>query len=617
MEQKKEEKTVYSKNNIRRLIAVVLAFAGTCCFPWMLQFRDEKLGYTNSIVSVGLFMVLVMLLDKAFHHGFAGKRSRWFLSGAFGILFSFCMVSGAQLDLNGSVPFTNLSMWIAVLVLAVIAAVLVRYFWELLETRSLLREKVGTVGQRSSIRSWLITAAVILLCYIPVLLAVWPGFFVYDAQDELLQVITRNFSTHHPLLHVLLMGGIVQLGYKVTDSYNTGIALYTFFQMTLLAGIFAWCVGKMKDRGVGKCGRVLLTLYFGLCPVLVMFSLCSAKDGLFTGMLLIMVLLIQELCREPEKFLKSRLSMIILAGTSLGMMLLRHNGFYAFLVFAPFLIVYLKKGRKKITLYLFIIVLLYGLINSAMAWVFHADSSENQEILTVPIMQMTRVYTYEKDRLSEEEKEVLYQYLSEEALGYYVPKVSDRVKIHFNNEVFSENKAAFFALWAKWGLRYPFTYLNAWFLTSYGYWYPDTVIDVYRGNEVFTFTYGDSSYFGYEVEEPGKRESKIPWLNELYRKMSLEIAQQKVPVVSMLFSPGLLFWAFAFMLGFMCYTGEWGRVLPFVLPLLCWLTVILGPTYLVRYVVFLWVLLPVLFWEFMISTGRKMPNVDEKRKEGV
>ncbi len=175
--------------------------------------------------------------------------------------------------------------------------------------------------------------------------------------------------------------------------------------------------------------------------------------------------------------------------------------------------------------------------------------------------------------------------------------LSDGVKIHFNNEAFAADKGSFFKLWAKWGASHPFTYLNAWFMTSYGFWYPDTIIDVYRGNTVFTFTYEDSSYFGYEVEEPGIRESKIPWLDELYRKMSLEIAQQKLPVVSMLFSPGFFFWMMLFLLGYLCYLKEIKRVLPFVLPFLCWLTVILGPTCLVRYVVFLWVVVPLLLWE--------------------
>ena len=134
-------------------------------------------------------------------------------------------------------------------------------------------------------------------------------------------------------------------------------------------------------------------------------------------------------------------------------------------------------------------------------------------------------------------------------------------------------------------------------MTTYGFWYPDAVIDVYRGNSVFTFTYGDSSYFGYEVEEPGRRESKIPALDELYRRMSLEIAQQRIPVLSMLFSPGFLFWSAAFLIGFLWYGKRGRRAVAYMLPALVWLTVILGPTYLVRYVVFLWALAPVLLFD--------------------
>ena len=127
-------------------------------------------------------------------------------------------------------------------------------------------------------------------------------------------------------------------------------------------------------------------------------------------------------------------------------------------------------------------------------------------------------------------------------------------------------------------MRHPFTYLNAWFMTSYGFWYPDTVIDVYRGNSVFTFTYEDhitrqSLFWQYfikrfqlfftqafliiSVSPPGTRESKIPILNEWYRKMSLEITQQRMPLVSMLFSPGFLFWIFAFLAGYAFYRKDY------------------------------------------------------------
>ena len=79
--------------------------------------------------------------------------------------------------------------------------------------------------------------------------------------------MTRSFSTHHPLLHVLLLGGIIQLVYKLTGSYNLGIACYTLWQMLVMSLVFAGCVEKLKARGMKRAGRILLTLYFGFCPV--------------------------------------------------------------------------------------------------------------------------------------------------------------------------------------------------------------------------------------------------------------------------------------------------------------------------------------------------------------
>ncbi len=308
-----------------------------------------------------------------------------------------------------------------------------------------------------------------------------------------------------------------------------------------------------------------------------------------------MTILFTELFREPEEFFGQRGKLILLSMACLCMMLLRHNGFYAFLVFAVLMVIYLRAYRKITVIYLAVTVIAYLIISVGLTGLFHADTSENQEMLTVPISQMARVYNTNQEHLPEDEKEILYRFLPEYALKYYSPKLCDNLKIHFDNQAYEADRRSFLELWMKWGVENPFTYLNAWFMTSYGFWYPDTVIDVYRGNTVFTYTYEDSSYFGYEVEQPGTRESRLPGLSEIYRRMSLEIFQQKIPVVSMLFSPGFLFWVTAFMLGFFSYHGRWKKVMAFMPVMLCWLTVLLGPTYLTRYVVYLWAVAPLLF----------------------
>ena len=609
MEKKETAIIAYEKHREwkRRLLAALLSFAGVCALSRMLKPGGDAIAFTNSIFSVLTFLALYLLMEKILKASFRGKKRRWILPGLFGTAFSFCMITGVQLDTRGSVPFTDPLMWLAILAGAVVMTLSVRYFWDLIDgkqrERAVSRQKEGEATDQGEKRwnkfsGWLLPSALIFVMYLPVFLAVYPGFFVYDAQDELMQVVTRSFSTHHPLVHVLMLGGIIQLVHKLTGSYNAGIACYTVFQMLVMAGIFGWCIRKLEEWGVNKGYRILTTLYFGLCPVLVMFSLCSAKDGLFAGMLLIMTILLTELFKAPEEFWKQKGKLLLLLAASLGMMLLRHNGFYAFAVFSVLTVIYLKKDRKKAALYFGGILATYLVVSAGLTGILRADASENQEMLTVPISQMARVYQNRKEELPPEEKELLYQYLPQEALEHYTPKVSDGVKVHFNNQAYEADRGSFLKLWLKWGTENPFTYLNAWFMTSYGFWYPDTVIDVYRGNTVFTYTYEDSSYFGYEVEQPGTRQSKLPWLSEIYRRMSLEIFQQRIPVVSMLFSPGFLFWMSAFILCFWGYHGRWKKVMALMPVMLCWLTVLLGPTYLTRYVVYLWAVLPVILAEF-------------------
>ncbi|MGN0377042.1 MAG: DUF6020 family protein [Suilimivivens sp.] len=544
-------------------------------------------------------------MEKEKKTGTTAYGKRWPVPFLFSLAFSVCMIFGRNLDKEGSVPFKSPVMWLSILVLTAVTTVMVYFLWNrLLRFESMHSGRTHTEdgGQQITKKTFCVTSAIIFLCYLPVFLAVYPGFFVYDAQDELMQVITRNFSTHHPLIHVLFLGGIIQLVHKISGSYNLGIACYTLIQMLLMSCMFSYGICRLRIEGLGKKCSALLTIYFGVFPTIVMFSLCSAKDGLFTGMLLLMVMMLRELVKNPEQFYAKKTHVALLAFSSLFMMLLRHNGFYALLVFAVlFLILHGKAGLngyfKKILILFMAVFAGYLVVNKGLAFCLQADDSEHQEMLTVPIQQMARVYTMEGDTLSEEEKNTLYEILPKEALRRYTPKVSDGVKVSFNNEAYEKDPGRYLSLWMKIGMKHPFAYLNAWFMTSYGFWYPDTVIDVYRGNTVFTFTYEDSSYFGYEVEQPGERHSFLPLLDDFYRWLSLDPKIQQIPVISWLFSPGFLFWIMAFMLGYFWYAGQYKKLLPYLLPALVWLTVILGPTYLVRYVVFLWVLVPMALWD--------------------
>lgn len=580
------------------MIALVLATAGTLCFPQILNLKENSLGFTNSIFSVFVWILCFYAVKISLETIDLQDKRAWLIAVILSFLFTAAMLFGVRLDSVENVNFKDISLWVSLPVLTCLFTVLVRKFWNFLggmeEKRAVLMAQNLTVQtpQMKERTANLLTFLFLLLCWLPVLLAVYPGFFVYDAQDEYLQVASRTFSTHHPLVHVLLLGGIICAVHKVTDSYNLGIACYTVFQMILVSGGFTFLLSYLRKKKVSKTLRFISMLYFGLFPVIVMFTLCSAKDALFSTALLLLLICLLEMNLNSDSFFTSKGWLLLIGASATGMMLLRNNGLYAFVFLIPFLAFYQKKYRKRVLIWAAISIAGCLLINGGLRVAFQADDSENQEILTVPIQQLARTYKYEPEVFSEEDVKTLHEILPEEALVMYNARLSDPVKYRFRNDAFAADKSKYIKLWAKIGLKKPLSYINAWLMTSYGFWYPDTVINVYAGNSVFTFTYKDSSYFGYEVELPGERDSKIPWLDEVYRRLSLEIEQEKVPIVSMLFSPGGLFWLFAFVFSYMLYRKNYHILMPCIMVLAVWLTVILGPTYLPRYVLIFWFGLP-------------------------
>lgn len=586
------------------IIAFCLATAATLCFPQILNLKDNGLVFTNSIFSVLVWVLCYYAVNLSLHTIDLKDKRGWWLAGILSFLFTTAMLFGTRLDYVENVDFKDPGLWISLPVLTALFMVLVRKFWNFLgnleERKAQVMEQLGTrrkFKMKESTRC-VITFFLLLACWLPVLLAVYPGFFVYDAQEEYLQVASRVFTTHHPLAHVLLLGGIICAVHKVTGSYNLGIACYMVFQMLLVSGVFTYLLAYLRKKKVSAGFRVLSLIYFALFPVIVMFTLCSAKDTIFTAALLLLLVSMLEFGIEGESFCDDRKKMALFMGSALVMMLFRKNGVYAYLVLLPVVFLLRRKiavkADKKMLL-LFVLPLVgYLLLNSALMAALQAENSENQEMLTVPIQQLARTYKYSPETFTEEDREILHEVLSEDALSLYNARLSDPVKYYFNNQAYAKDKTRYVKLWLRIGLRKPLSYLNAWLMTSYGFWYPDTVINVYAGNSVFTFTYENCSYFGYEVELPGVRASKIPWLDEMYRKLSLEIQQEKIPIFSMLFSPGCLFWGFAFAFSYVLYRRKYHIIMPYFLVLLLWLTVILGPTYLPRYVLIFWFGLPLL-----------------------
>ncbi|SFC16643.1 DUF6020 family protein [Butyrivibrio sp. YAB3001] len=529
----------------------------------------------------------------------------WVMATVFGVITSFFLVWGYQLEKYDSVNLADKNALILLLCFAAVLTVDAKHVWDGYNNSYKGKKFLGLLdlnkyrlieAEKAERKEYFFVWILLIVLNIPVLLAEFPGFFVYDAQDELNEVLTRTFSTHHPLLHVLFLGGTIALVHKLVGSWNAGIFCYLFIQMLIITAIFAYVILYLRKRGINKKAGLFWTLFYGLFPTVVMFVLCSSKDGLFAALLTLLTVFLLQMTENTEAFIQDKKRIIAFILTASLMPCFRHNGFYAYLVFLPFAFIYFKKNIKSVlTAALVAPVMVYILISSFLSAAFSSEGTHHQEILTVPIMQMVRVYEYDKDSMTQEEVDTLKAFIPEENLNLYSPRVSDMVKVGFNNKLYEESKGTFWRLWFTLFKKHPFVYVNSWFLTSYGYWYPVAKINVYQGTTVFTFTYDESSYFGYEVEQPGERHSLIPVIDSLYRYLSIGSFHKDAPVLALFFSPGVLIIIYLFVLCYRISIRDLAKVVPFIPVMLTWATVLLGPTYLVRYVIYLWFCLPLLF----------------------
>lgn len=532
------------------------------------------------------------------------KPAMWWCAGAGALFVSFCAQWGSQLDSSGNVDVRALSTWLLPLVSAcVLTPVLAILFsWAgngggKSDRKNPLREKwekqrtVVWWRKQSFAKQTLLRAAGLFLCWLPVFLAVYPGFFAYDAAAELDEVVTGSYVTRHPLLHVLLLGKTVAKFQELTGSYNTGIVVYVTAQMIILALLFGWVLGKLKKFGSGTVLGIISFLFSGFFPVIPMYVLCTSKDTPYTAGMLAVLVLLTDLCREKRAFWKKRGKVFGLGAALFVMAVFRSNGVGVFLLMIPVLLWLAGKGfRRRMAALAAVVLAAYFGLQAGLDAALHPENTDAMEGFTVPIQQLTRAWNYNPEVFTEQDRTELFEIFSEEAMEMYNPKLSDLVKSRFSTKTFSEDPGKYAALWMRIGMRAPATYLNAWLMTSYGFWYPNTVIDVYNGN----LNYTESSYFSCETEAPGERHSYFPWLERQYEKISWEKEIHETPVISWLFSPGALCWVW--MLGglFLIAVDKRKEAAALLPVYFNFLTVLIGPTYLVRYVLIFWFGLPVL-----------------------
>jgi len=520
------------------------------------------------------------------------KIRKVFFAALAGLITGFCIEAGNCLDVNYTLDLMQPGFYIKWLFCSLLSGVLAFGLWSLADGTIIFPEKLTSFIKKATEKVekfdrhfgfWSVLV-ILFLMWVPTWLSIFPGVFSYDAYDEWMQVKEGVLTAHHPVLHVLFLGGITEGIYQLTGNYNAGIALCTGIQMLLLAATFSYTLVFMKERGANPYLRIFALLFYGLSPVVRLFAICGTKDTLFFAAMLIFMISIYRIvfCRETFFVSKGHIALFIVSG--LLTMILRNNGLYIVLLMLPILGFVCRKYWKKYALTCGIILAAYVFYIGPLYGMLGVSQGGKQEMLSVPLQQMARVYKFEKEVYSQEDLEYLHALIPEENWKAYRSTVSDFVKSGFQEEVFDESPLKFAKVWVKTGLKCPLTYVNSFLIGTVDFWYPFAVVDGYQAE--------NSSWFDYKVSEPGRERVIFPRLHGIYEYISHEHEAQKIWGSFLVLSPGWYFLIFVMTFLYFWKNKKYGRMLVLFPVLFNMATVFLGPIALVRYVLILFYAFP-------------------------
>jgi len=414
---------------------------------------------------------------------------------------------------------------------------------------------------------FIICFMLIFLAWIPYLLKYFPGIITPDSYTQIEQTIgISELSDHHPIAHTAIIGVCINLGLMIFKNINFAIALYSIVSMILMAFIDALVLLYLRKKKVSLVVLGILLVFYMFYPVNALYSITMWKDILFSGIFPIFLIFCNEIIFNTDEFFKYKKNMILFIIFSFLMIVLRHNGLYVVFLTIPFFYIVLKQYWKKLSIMIVSIIAINQIFNLIMFNGLKVKKGSVGEILSIPLQQIARVEKEHRDELTLEESDKINVLFKFENIGdYYNPTLSDPVKEKFKMNYFSDNKIGLIKIWAKLLVKYPKDYVESFICNSYGYYYPEAK------NWVVSRATMDHRDMGIE------RQSRIN--GKTVEKIDSYIDKREIPLISMMFSVGFVFWIIVICFGYKIYKSEYKYIFVYLPIFILWLTCVASPVF--------------------------------------
>lgn len=451
--------------------------------------------------------------------------------------------------------------------------------------------------------------AIIILCWIPTLLAFYPCIVSYDGGYQIRDYIFEGkINLGHPIITTILYSSFYSFGVSYLNSPTVGMLIFSIFQMTLMAFIFSYAVKFIEKETGKKYLRNISILIYGLFPYNQLFSMMTTKDVLFAGFTLLFIINLYKMLKYKYEIQ----DYIAFIGITVIMLSLRVNALYAFLVLIPisiFILIKNKKQLKKFVVMIVISIIMYQCFNNLILNIVN-EKSEGNDIWMCTFSQAAAKIANEKnDKLSDFEKEkISYFFGSNEELGKkYIQYIADSTMRLAKRDEINKDKKDFLEFMILLMKKYPREFIDSYLNTMRGYWYvlddsfcrirTKSYKDKMGALELYCFPVGQEEY---KIQE----DSKIPMLKQWYINMFCKNQFLKIPVLRILFQPATYFYILVAYVLYALYKKFKVRLLIGMYLFLYFITCFTAPCAIIRYIYAIIVSVPVIFG-FVVKNNEK------------
>ncbi len=319
-------------------------------------------------------------------------------------------------------------------------------------------------------------AACVFACIIPLFLINAPGTLTVDSYYQLSQAVEMEpYTDQHPWIHTLMIKILFHIGFMLTHSAYAGIGLYTVVQMILCSFAVAYVIASMAQLGLKRTLRILIFLGYILYPYNTAYAITMWKDVLFSASVLVLLITLYRIGLAMSADIKIPVRDIaILAVSGTGTCLLRHNGFYAFILTALVLIIRaIIRKQMRLIVALAAVIAAAALIKGPVRELCGVEKSEFAYNIPIPLQQIARVI-HDGGEISAEDMEMIERInISDYLKKEYTPGGADPTEqwlIFGDSRYLESHKAEYLALWIRIGLKNPVLYLRAYTDVTKGYY---------------------------------------------------------------------------------------------------------------------------------------------------